>query len=165
MLKRVFVLSLIFLLVFCGCSNKKTVNPVLEGITFLAVIDYKNENFICEAETDKSYLKLCVIEPQIISGLTFVFDKNTAKVEFKDISSKIYTEYYELKIIKAIFDDISVGPKLKLNKNNCEINKKINGYTYSFTFSPTGLPIKLTIDDIKLNINFKNVTINDKSEG
>lgn len=164
MIKRLFVLPLVLLLL-CGCSERKSVTPVLNNISFTAEIDYGDAEFMANVELTQDALNLVVTEPQEIKDLTLNIAKNGVTSEFKGATySPDISSLPEGAIVQVLYDvltDISASQNTTVcDEENCEIKGRVNGYEYEFTFSPTGLPISLEIDDLNLEIKFKNVTIN-----
>lgn len=163
MFKRLLVLPLVLLL-FCGCSQKRSTRPILNNISFVAQIDYCDNNFICDATVTESNLKLVVNEPDKIKGLTFVANKNGISAEFMGISYNPninnLSQGVLVKLLFNIFTDISNNEFASCEGDNCKISGRVDNYKYVFYFSPTGLPICLEVATLNLKIDFKNVTVN-----
>lgn len=164
MFKKLFALSLTLLLL-CGCAEKKAVTPVLNNISFTAEIDYGDSEFAGNATLSDGALNLTVTEPQEIKDLILKLDKNGVTAEFKgvtynpDINS--LPQGAIAQVLYDILNDITASQDTATcDEENCEIEGKVNGYDYTFVFSPSGLPISLDVDDLDLEIKFKNVTIN-----
>ncbi|MBQ8268043.1 MAG: hypothetical protein IJZ21_06655 [Clostridia bacterium] len=164
MFKKLFVLSFALLLL-CGCADNKTVTPVLDNISFTAQIDYGDSEFVGNATLSNDTLNLTITEPQEIKDLILKLDKNGVAAEFKGVT---YTPDINslpqgaiAQVLYNILNDIAASQDTAIcGEENCVIENKINGYDYEFTFSPSGLPISLEIDDLDLEIKFKNVTVN-----
>ena len=164
MIKRLFVLPLILLLI-CGCAEKKSVTPVLNDISFTTEIDYGDDEFMANAELTQDALKLVVTEPQEIKGLTLNITKNGVTAEFKGVT---YTpninsmpEGAIIQVLYNVLSDVRTSQNTAVcDEENCEIKGKVDSYEYEFEFSPSGLLISLDIDNLDLDIKFKNVTIN-----
>lgn len=163
MLKKLFALSIVFLML-CGCGKKNNVTPVLDNISFNAEIEYGGSEFIADVSIKQDALNLVVSEPQEIKDLTLNVTKNGITANFKgltyaaDINS--LPQGAIAQILYVIINDVKVlQNKAICNEDNCEINSQANGYKYEFTFSPSGLPINLKVEQIDLDIDFKNVTL------
>lgn len=163
MFKKLFALSLTLLLL-CGCAEKKAVTPVLNNISFTAEIDYGDSEFVGNATLSDGALNLTVTEPQEIKDLILMLDKNGVTAEFKGVT---YTPDINslpqgaiAQVLYDILNDIADNKTANCDEENCEIKGSVNGYDYTFVFSPSGLPISLDVDDLDLEIKFKNVTIN-----
>lgn len=164
MFKKLCVLLSLFLLL-CGCAQKKGITPVLNNISFTAEIDYGDTEFMANVTLDGDALNLVVIEPQEIKDLTLKVDKNGITAEFMGLR---YTPDIDslpqgaiIQVLYEIFDDISTSQNTSVcNEENCEIKGEVGDYEYKFIFSPSGLPISLYIDQLDLEIKFKNVTVN-----
>ncbi len=163
MFKKLFALSLV-LLTFCGCAQKNIVSPVLDNISFTAEIDYGDNELTADAKLTQGALNLIVAEPQVIKDLTLNITNNGVTVEFKgvtytpDINSLPQGAIAE--VLYDVINDIGVSQNTVVCvEENCKIKGSVNGYEYEFTFSPSGLPISLSIDELDLDIEFKNVTV------
>lgn len=163
MIKKLFALPLALLLL-CGCANNKTVTPILNNISFTAEIDYGDTEFVGNATLSEGTLNLTVTEPQEIKDLILKLDKNGITAEFKGVT---YTPDINslpqgaiAQVLYDILNDIVGNKTANCDEENCEIKGRVNGYDYTFVFSPSGLPISLEIDDLDLEIKFKNVTVN-----
>ena len=62
---------------------------------------------------------------------------------------------------KYIFDVINdvKNNEIVFDEFNGVINEEVEGYKYGFVFSPSGLPISLSVEDIDLEIYFKDVSL------
>lgn len=164
MFKKLFALPIVLLLL-CGCAQKTTATLTTDNISFTAEIDYGDTEFTADVTLEQDALNLVVNEPQEIKGLILNFTKNGATAEFKDVT---YTPDINtlpqgaiVQVLYDVLNDVTASQnKAVCNEENCIINGKVNYYEYEFTFSPSGLPISLEIDDIDLDIKFKNVTVN-----
>ncbi len=164
MFKKLFALS-IGLLVLCGCTQKSTVAPILENISFTAEIDYGDNEFTADAKLAQDALNLVVTEPQEIKDLTLNITKNGVTAEFKGVT---YTPDINslpqgaiVQVLYRVLNDIRASQNTAVcDEENCNISGKAEGYKYDFEFSPSGLPISLAVDELDLEIDFKNVTVN-----
>ena len=163
MFKKLLAFPLVLLLL-CGCGKPKAVTPALDNISFIAEIDYGDTEFAANASIAENTLNLVITKPQEIKDLTLNITKNGATAEFKGVT---YTPNINsipggaiAQVLYDILNDIAGNKTANCDEENCEIEGSINGYQYEFTFSPSGLPISLQIDDLDLEIEFKNVTVN-----
>ncbi len=162
MFKKLFALS-IGLLMLCGCAPKSTVAPILENISFTAEIDYGDDEFTADVKLMQDALNLVVTEPQEIKDLTLDITQNGVMAEFKGVT---YTPDINslpqgaiVQVLYEVLNDIRQNTAV-CDEENCNISGKAEGYKYDFEFSPSGLPISLTVDGLDLEIDFKNVTVN-----
>lgn len=162
MLKKLFALPLALLLL-CGCADNKTVTPILNNISFTAEIDYGDSEFMANAELAQDAFNLAVTAPEEIDGLTLNFTKNGVTAEFKGVT---YTPDINslpqgaiAQVLYDIINDILDNKTATCDEENCKIEGRVNGYNYTFVFSPSGLPISLDVDDLDLEIKFKNVAV------
>ena len=160
-MKKVFILG-ILLLFLCGCSNKRTVQPILNNISFTAVVEYNSNNYNADVTILNESLNMVVIEPKEISGLMFSVDKSGVTAEFNGISQNVdinsFSQGNVASIIFSVIDDIAQKNTV-CGEENCEITGRVDDHQYRFSFSPTGLPLSLEFDDINLKIKFNNVTL------
>lgn len=164
MFKKLCVL-LPLLILLCGCAQNKAVTPILNNISFTAEIDYGDTEFTANASIAEDALNLVVTEPQEIKDLTLNITKNGVTAEFKgvtyapDINSM--PEGAIIQVLHNVISDISTLQNTAVcDEENCEIKGNVDSYEYEFEFSPSGLPISLNIDNLDLDIKFKNVTVN-----
>lgn len=161
-MKKILVLPLMFVFL-CGCSKKSTVAPIVNDISFEAEIEYDESQFICDVIIEENVFDITVTEPQNISDLRFVLSGDEVTVDFEGISySKAIDDLSDnsvSKILFKVFSDINNGKFAEYDGENCKISGETDNYEYDFTFSPSGLPIDLEIDDLDLRIEFKNVTL------
>lgn len=161
-MKKLFVLLFVALLL-CGCSKKSQVTPIVDNISFVAKITYGDDEYLCDLTIKNNVLNLVVKEPEEIKDLSLMLDKNGAQANFRGISFtpdvNSYPQGAVVQILFDILDDVSKNKSAHLDDENCIITGNVNDYDYTFTFAPTGLPIRLTADDIGLVIEFNNVTI------
>ncbi len=162
-MKKIFVLPLIFV-ILCGCAQQKTVELVLQNVSFAAEISYGDNDFACDATLTQDSLILTVTEPQEIKGLTLTFTKNGVVTEYCDIKyehdSATLTDAASAQILFDIISDITAqNTTAEYTDENCVIEGKSHGNKYIFEFSPTGLPISLKIESLDLKIDFNNVTL------
>lgn len=163
-MKKLFALPLVFL-ILCGCTNKKTVTPILQNISFNAVVSYGDNDFSCNTKLTEDSLTLVLNEPKEIKGLTLCFSKNGVVAEYHGIKyerdSLTQTDAAPSQFLYGIINDIkSQNCSIQHTNENCFAEGKLQGNKYIFEFSPTGLPISLKIDELDLKIDFKNVTLN-----
>ena len=161
-MKKLIVLSVIALLICCGCSKTNTTTPILDNISFTAQINYDKQEYVCDVVITESVLNIVVSEPEQIKGLTVKVDKNGTMAEFMGIS---YTPDLNslpqgavAQVLFSVLEDAAEKSAVYVNEN-CEIDGNVNGYEYDFTFSPSGLPLSLVIEDLDLEINFNNTAL------
>ncbi len=160
-MKKFIVLPLVILLL-CGCTSQKQTTVVVKNISFTADITYGEQNYIADVTTVDDALNLIVIAPEEIKGFTLNFNKNSVTAQFNGIS---YTPDINslpqgavIQILFQILND-TVGKTIDVRNENCQIKGELDGNEYVFTFSPSGLPISLKINDINFSIEFNNVSL------
>ncbi len=163
MFRKLFALSIV-LVMLCGCAHKNNVTPVLDNISFTAEIDYGDNEFTADVSVTQDAINLVVTEPQEIKDLSLNITPNGITAEFKGVT---YTpdvgslpQGAIAQVLYEVFNDIRASQDTAIcDEENCEISSQANGYKYEFTFSPSGLPISLKVDQLDLDIDFKNVTV------
>ncbi len=163
-MKRCLCFILLFVLL-CGCSDKKTVTPKMKGISFNAVIRYYNETYTCFVTVDENCTaEIEMKEPEDISGMKFVCDKDLVTAEFMGLE---YTPDFEKlpsgaavrTIYKILCDANKKDVKIKEKGGNYLLSGKAYEREYELTLAPTGLPITAQIPDESYTVDFRNVKI------
>ena len=117
---------------------------------------------MCDISIAENSLNLVVSEPEQIKGLTVNINNDEITAEFTGISySQELTSLPHGSVALVLFNvlnDVSTR-HATIGDENCVIIGRVDGYNYSFDFSPSGLPLFLKIDDLDLEIEFNNVTI------
>lgn len=160
-MKRLVVLPLI-LLTLCGCSKIEKATPIIENISCVAEIEYNHSNYVCNLELFKDSLNLFVVEPNEIAGLKFIIDKSKISTEYKEIvDAPELNDLPQHLITRIIFDVINIvkGKTIEFDEHNGVICAEIDGYEFGFVFAPSGLPISLSIEELDLEICFKDVSL------
>lgn len=160
-MKRLFVLPVVLLFV-CGCSNVETTKPMLNNITFTAQVEYDEYKYVCNVDSSNNALNLVVLEPEEIKDLILRIDETSMLAEFKGIKYTIDVNLFPqcamLRIIYDVFTD-AASKECLLDDENCLTTGEIGGYVYELVFSPSGLPLSLSIEDLNLKMLFNNVII------
>ncbi len=166
---RLLFLFCLFMLI-TGCSPENRVIPVLNNIEFTANIDYFNENYSCNTTIDAdSVVRFEVIEPQIIEGMILIFDDSTVTAEYKGIVYTPKTETMPVSGVAFTIYNILIDAKNDAETvfekgKNCTVSGEVGNYKYTFTFSPSGLPISLVIPDESFKVTFENVKITNNNQ-
>ena len=137
--------------------------PVMQGVSFTADVEYGSNNYLADANMQNDILNLVVRSPEYINGLTLEISKDGTTAKFKGISYPIdatmYNESAMTRVLYCILNDV-VDKKLIYDSENCVMDGKIDNYDYTFVFSPSGLPISLSVNDLDLYVKFSNVSLN-----
>ncbi len=161
-MKKIISLVLV-LLTLTACSGKKTAEPRLLGITFLAEVTYYNENYKgeCHFSEDK-VLTFKITEPDILSGYTVTVSADNITAEYLGISytptesnmpfSSAVTKFYE-KLVAA-----SSGEAAKEKDGVFILRGGVDADAYTLYISESGLPQKIEIPDDRFTVYFYNVT-------
>lgn len=161
MVKR--ILPFIFIFALCSCTQSKSVDLVLDNISFTAEIEYFNEKYQCDACLSADSTKITVLQPEEIAGLTFNLKNGEITAEYLGITYSPDTNKTLSGNVAVIIDGIfrlvrSDNETAISNNNNCIIKGEYNKKDFTFEFSPQGLPLKLSIED-EMKIYFKKVSI------
>ena len=164
-MRKILVCVIVLLLLLCGCDSQKETEPLVSGIKFLAKITYYNEQYECDTViSDEGKMQLTVNSPDTLKGLKIYMSDGKVTAEYLGIT-------YEPKLDNMPFASISKtvymiitqikkdNIKAKSDNSNCKICRKCDGRDYEFTFSPSGLPILLTVVNESYKIEFSNVTV------
>ncbi len=160
-MKKMLLLPLVFLML-CGCSQRAQTTPILNDISFTAQINYGSDKYAGDVTIADNTLTITVTEPEQIKDLILTINNSGIKAELKGIS---YTPNLNTlpqgavgQILFNVLNDIK-GKTVESCDQNCKINGRVDGYKYTITISPSGLPIDLEIPELNLKIKFNNVTV------
>lgn len=161
-MKRLFVLPMIIIIMLCGCSHHKSVNPIVNNIIFKAQIYYDDIEYLCNVESSDDCLNFVITAPQEVKDYTLKICKTTVEAKYKDVEttwdiSSLSNNAIVL-VLCDIFEDVSVKTCC-YNDGNCIVSSNITEYEYEFIFSPTGLPLSLEVKDLKFKMFFNNVIV------
>lgn len=158
-MKKIIILPLLFILIFCGCGKAEKAKPTLNDISFTADIEFdgKDYSLACEVDENLSFYAL-VLEPASIKGLEIFADNNVMKIEFMGISyQKELTDFPVGNVVNIITSAISDNGNLQDNIKH----GKINNYDYTLSFDNNGFPKELNVPKLNLEIEFKDVQKNE----
>ncbi len=152
------------LMLICGCSASKPTTLILKNISFSADITYLDSKYICEVDITEETNNFRVLSPDELSGLTFCFSKDGVCAEYLGISYTQDIENMPMGSVAVILSDIISDANSKdifdaSNKENYTLIGEYDDRKYEFVFSPSGLPLALTIPDADFSVRFDNVTI------
>lgn len=156
------MLILCFLL--CGCNTRKNVSPITKGIKFNLNISCGENNYDVSALIDNGdCMNATVNSPKSIKGMKITSNKFETLSEYKNLKytysdAAFSGENYVVMVYNILR---ALGDKQLTLKNgeNCVLNGKYLGEEYSFTFSPSGLPIELNIKSKNLKAAFNDIGI------
>ncbi len=143
-------ICVVMLLLLIGCKEDY-ITPITKGIGFTAHISYYNEKYTANVTVDeKGLFTLAVTEPEILGGIQFIFDGNSAKAEIGGIEyvpDKNNTQFFGVADkFYWVFADIE-GKNAVYSDGNYEIQGLTKGEEYEITFGKSGLPLSLEIDE------------------
>ncbi|MEG1887376.1 MAG: hypothetical protein RR177_04550, partial [Oscillospiraceae bacterium] len=90
-MKRILCLSLMCLLLFCGCSSKtKAVEPKTTGFSCDAYITYDDMNVVGKIKIG-GVGDFCakITEPAILNGMEFIYSGDELKLKYFGIESDL----------------------------------------------------------------------------
>jgi len=94
--------------------------------------------------------------------MTFYLDESGIRVKYMGMEYTPKTDCVSPSNAVSILYDIFVNLDTAVTENeegNCFAKGKVNDRDYSVCFSPAGLPLYLSVDDIKLKTEFRNLTL------
>ncbi len=164
MKKVVFIILCVIFMSSCN-SGEKFITPILSGISFTAEIDYYNEYFACDVTIDQDKtMKLTVTQPQDISGMKLIFSGDKVTAEYMGITYTPHTDTLPVggvaqtlySIIRQLDDDTVLETQ---DGKNCIFKGRIDDRAFSFSFTPSGLPLCIDIPDQSFSIKFSKVEV------
>ncbi len=158
-MSKIKILPIILVLTFlCACNSAK-VKPVSDALKFTAHISYFNKEYTCETEIQKNGdMTLIITEPEIMSGAKIVVTENEAYAEFAEIKYPIDINraggapYFVLGALRDAKEKTAVK-----RDSEYAITGEVAGEKYEIIYAVTGIPIKLTADNI--TVEFLNAEI------
>lgn len=101
--------------------------------------------------------------PEILNGMKITANNFETYTEYKDLKY-IYDEdeFAGNNSVVAVFGILLSCEKKQLpleNGENCVLSDKYLGEKYEFTFSPSGLPMKLSIPSRSLEAVFSDISV------
>lgn len=157
-----FFLALIIMLTLSSCGQNVEQHTVtLKPISFIADFEYCNERYSCNCLTeDSGNVTVSFLEPDNLNGLSFGFHDGKSDITLNGISVDA-NKYFlpQCSAVSTICDIIKTcdGETLTKDNKNYRFCGSVDGYSFTLKTSPSGLPIMLTIPDLCICINFKNV--------
>ena len=148
------------MVLICGCSQKNKTKPIVDNIAFTAKITINSSEYIGDASIENSVINIDIKEPETIKGLLLSIDKNGIQAKFNGVSYNSAIDSLPHSAFGvAIYDVIGdiADKNVVYNDENCKIEGKVAAGKYAFVFSPTGLPLYLEFENIK--IEFNNVSL------
>lgn len=163
-LKNVLICMILLPVFLCGCASTKTAVPILDGIGFTAEVAFYNENYKCNVDINGNIIDLTVTSPEELKGLILHYSDNGLTAEYLGIT---YTpDDFDMTIggvsslMSGIINDVrGEDCNMDYDNGNCIITDKYMDFKYEFVFSPSGLPISLSVPNKSFEAVFKNVTI------
>ena len=163
MKKATILVILTAIILLSGCGNGKTATLKLSGISFDADIILDGARYTAECKTDKkNNLDVRIISPEPLKGLAAAVTEEKhsisfggAEIENEDI---LFPGGFPPDAIYRVLKKYD-GQECKFFKENLKLSGETDGIGYSFTVSPAGLPILLTMPQSGLSISFNNLVI------
>ena len=150
-------------LLLCGCSAKETVKPVLEGVSFDAVVNYEGYECKCSVKAYGGGVFNCTINsPAAISGASVNFDGEEMKITFMGLE---YEPPLPLpceniaEIFKTVVDAAADGVAGITADGHYNIVGRTGDYNYVVTVTEAGLPVKIVCEDIGFIAEITNASI------
>ena len=158
------VLSLMCLILLCGCGKKQSVDVTLESVSFDAAITYGSYNCTCNITiSGGGMLASTILSPESIAGTTLSYDGENLTVNYMGLE---YMPEMPISgdaandIINKILQSASSGAKsAERVDDSFVLEGEVSGYEYSLFVTEAGLPLSLLCVEADLVAEFTNVTI------
>ena len=163
-MKRLALLILVISFLLCGCNTRKNVSPVTKGIKFTLNIYCGETNYDVSALIDNgNCMNATVSFPEAIKGMKITSNKFETLAEYKNLKYTYNEDAFSGEsYVVTVYNILrALGDKQLTLKNgeNCVLDGKYLGEEYSFTFSPSGLPIELNIESKNFKAVFNDIGI------
>lgn len=163
-MKKAALVILMFCLLFSGCKSQKTVSFVTKGIEFDLKVAYGETNYDLSVTIDNGgCMTADVNSPEQIKGMKLKLNKFETVAEYKDLqytyNDEEFTGNNPIIMVHSILSDLSDKQLSLKDGENCVVEDEFSGEEYEFVFSPSGLPIKFSMQSKNLSIVFYNVTV------
>lgn len=154
-------ISVILLLLLCGCAGQTKVEPVTKGVNFECEAIYYNESYECLCDVQKNGdMTVKFTWPADIEGLEFSFTKNGVKAHFKELEYINDKVVFENSVASLIYEVMSMEDATVLEQDDVfYIEGANNDFEYKLQLGATGLPIKITTTPDIAKVEFKKVKI------
>lgn len=149
---KILLLPLV-LIITCACKSGN-VTPITEGLAFNAHVLYFDKEYVfsCELENGGKAM-VTLIEPELISGAKIIVENGTAHAEYKDIKYPVDLNRAEgapYFLLKSLIDAKDKKPTAE--GDAYILYGENQGQEYKITFSGSGIPLKITADNIEIEI-------------
>lgn len=160
---KCFFVSFLLLFFLCGCAATKPVNVNLSSISFSADIIYYNECYSCDCNIQSNgNLSVEMTAPENLKGLSVSYSGDTCKVNFNGMvienANGFLPENSAITVLKDVLEFCN-GKECESKNENLILRGNYKGSEYTFSASPSGLPISLEIPEKGIKVTFKNVTV------
>ena len=152
-----------FICFLSGCSAKSTSSLIINSVSFSADITCNDGHYVADCVIDgQKELSVLLTFPENLAGVNVLYGKDGCRILYKgmviDGQGDRFPQTSVISVIKQIIDTVD-GREFDAANGNGEVTGKLDGYDYSVTASPVGLPVSLRIPGIGLKIQFKNVSL------
>lgn len=164
-MKKFLLLITILIPFFCCSCKSREVIPTLRSISFGADISFYNELYSLEASINEDgIMEINVTSPDNLKGLKLTYTTDGVTAEYMGISYTPKSENMPLcSVSGTLYEIIKNVDKTKesavSDDGNCIIEGKLDNCSYTFIFSPAGLPLHLEVSSYNMTVEFKNVTL------
>ena len=153
-MKKVLAALLICPIILCtGCGAKKQTTALLNDISVMARVRYKNEGYYCGICRKNNEFTLTVYSPAELKGLKYCSKNGKSRFEFNGLSHETENCGFAADI-KSAFDMLDNKPAVKSGENfSAQAGK--GKKKYILTVNEKGKPQKLICDYAGLTADFK----------
>ena len=163
-MKKAALVIRMFCLLFSGCKSEKNVLPITKGIKFDLKVNYGEADYDLSVVIDNGgCMKAVINSPEQIKGMKINVNKFETVSEYKNLkythNDEKFTGNNPIIMLHSILSDLG-DKELPLKEGeNCVVQDKYSGKEYELVFSPSGLPIRFSMNSENLGIVFYNVTV------
>lgn len=165
-MKKIFysLLCILILVTNIGCNKKSSeVTAVTTGLSFTANITCGDIRLVCNSVINNEKSEFIVLSPENIKDLQYVFEGNSASINYKGIEYKINGELPENNAIAVLNNILVDADKIKDEVTKTEetylISSDIGGKDYTIYLGQSGLPLKIICKDENFEVVIKNATL------
>ena len=163
-MKRFWALFII-LVFLCGCSAEKEVKISASPMSFDCLIEGQDEKYTVNVKTSENTdtIEASVTSPENLRDLKYTLQNDVFSTEYKGINTtadikEAAEENTVILLLKVIKDTIG-KPTVAKKDGNYEYSGNLDGFDYTVSVSPSGLPLGITVSPLGVTVEIKNLTL------
>ena len=155
-------------LIFSACSKADSVKPQLNNITFVADVSYGEEKYTLKSSVASDWtFNARVVSQGETENMQFAISPSGACVSYGDLKFTVEDAALPREnTVQLLYAAIKAAAGENLQKDerkNCSVEGTLYTSRYTFSFSPSGLPLSLVIPDYGYKAVFRNVSVDKNS--